>query len=179
MKNFTLGILILVCLVLARSQMSSVDTLVTQTSPYFESGVVDLVQTSSIRFSCKITFQTVKSTTYRTILSFHSLDYDLNTIYTANQSLLLNITLYTSLSSTSGFTALAETISASQLRTIKYSYFVLDSLFPYYSSFSFVLVSFPNKNYYFNFNHPAVSPKFAVFLRGFNYEVIPETSTST
>lgn len=68
------------------------------------------------------------------LFSYQSVEYNLNKIYSFNNSLLLYVNLYSSSASTSGFTAVAITPSATELNLIKYSYLVIDPAFPYMSA---------------------------------------------
>lgn len=164
-----------------KGQSAFITTLVPQSSPYLESGTVTLVQISAISFQyiCAITYKTAKTTLPLVTISYNSVDYDLNKKFTTNASLLLNINLYTALSSTTGFTALAEVITTYHLKSIKYSYLVMDPVFPYFSSFSFKFINFPIKDTFISLDHPAAAPIFAIFLWGLNYEVDPSSLIST
>lgn len=170
------------CLIVKFSQSAVINTLVPQKSPYFESGAVTLVLTYStpIQYTCSITYKKAKSTSSPLrLISYHTVDYDLNRIFTYNSTLLLNINLYISTSTNTGFIALAEVMTTYHLKLIKYSYFVIDPLFQYFSSFNFTFVSFPNKNSYYTINHSALNPVFAIFLWGLNYQINPSSSVST
>lgn len=112
------------------------------------------------------------------LLSYHSVDYDLNQIFTVNSSLLLNIDLFTSNPSLTGFTAIADISTSTQLKSIKYAYFVFDNAFPYINSFDFVFVTYYNRNQYITINHSSISHLFTIWLWGINLEVYPYSSTS-
>ena len=179
--NRTMIWALFLCLAVKFSHSAVINTLVPQKSPYFESGAVTLVQTysTSLQYTCSITYKKAKTTLPLKLLSYHTVDYDLNKIFTYNSTLLLNINLYTSTSTNTGFIELAEVMTTYHLKLIKYSYFVIDPLFQYFSSFDFKFVSFSNKNSYYTINHLALNPIFAVFLWGLNYEVYPSSSVST
>lgn len=177
----TMILTLFLCLIVKFSDSAVINTLVPQKSPYFESGAVTLVYTYStpIQYTCSITYKTAKSTSSpMRLLSYHTVDYDLNRIFTYNSTLLLNINLYISTSTNTGFIALAEVLTTYHLKLLKYSYFVIDPLFPYFSSFDFKFVSFSNRNSYYTINHSALNPIFAVFLWGLNCEVYPSSSVS-
>lgn len=172
--------IVFLSVILFLSQTVVINTLVAQRSPYFESGVVNLIQTSSTssQYTYAVTYRVTKSLWSRVMISYNSVDYDLNRKYTGNGTLLLNIDLSLYSSSNTGFTALAQTITYYQLKMIKYSYFVMDNSFPYFSSFTLNLVAYSSKNSCSSVNHAATNPKFVIFLRNLNFEIYPYSSTS-
>lgn len=127
-----------------------------------------------------ITYSKPKSLTPYLFISYGGVDYNINKIYPANNSIMLSVKLnYGSLSNT-GFTAVAQAKSPVQVGAIKYSYLAIDQLFPYFSAFQLMSTTFTGLNGVTSFNHRwSGTPIIAIYLYGFTYEIYPYNNPQT